>query len=37
MLSDAAAAVLRDIEHHINLATHFVAGLGYEAFGGGAV
>ena len=32
MLSDAATAALRDIEHHINLATAFVAGLGYEAF-----
>jgi|SRR5580658_7384327 Protein of unknown function DUF86 len=32
MLSDTGAAALRDIEHHINLAAEFVAGLGYEAF-----
>jgi uncharacterized protein with HEPN domain len=32
MLSDAATAALRDIEHHINLATHFVEGHDYEAF-----
>src|ERR1022692_2084602 len=31
MPSDAAAA-LRDMERHIDLATQFVAGLGYEAF-----
>lgn len=31
MRSDAAAA-LRDIEHHINLATQFVEGLDYERF-----
>jgi uncharacterized protein with HEPN domain len=27
-----AEAPLRDIEHHINLATQFVAGLNYEEF-----
>jgi hypothetical protein len=27
-----AEAPLRDIEHHINLATQFVAGLKYEEF-----
>jgi uncharacterized protein with HEPN domain len=32
MPSDAAAAALRDMERHINLATQFVAGFGYEAF-----
>jgi len=32
MLSDAAIAALRDIEHHIDLATEFVAGFGYDAF-----
>jgi len=33
MPSDAAtAAALRDMEHHIALATQFVAGLDYEAF-----
>jgi uncharacterized protein with HEPN domain len=32
MPSDAATAALRDIEHHIDLATAFVAGLGYETF-----
>lgn len=32
MLSDAAIAALRDIEHHIDLAAQFVAGLGYETF-----
>jgi len=32
MLSDAAVAALRDVERHLNLATQFVAGLGYEAF-----
>jgi uncharacterized protein with HEPN domain len=31
MPSDAATA-LRDMEHHIDLATQFVAGLDYEAF-----
>src|ERR1022692_4508495 len=31
MPSDAAAA-LRDMEHHISLATQFVAGLDFEAF-----
>jgi len=32
MPSDAAATALRDIEHHIALATQFVAGLDYDAF-----
>ena len=32
MPSDAATAALRDLEHHIALATQFVAGLDYEAF-----
>ena len=32
MLSKAATAALRDMEHHIDLATEFVAGIGYEAF-----
>jgi uncharacterized protein with HEPN domain len=32
MPSDAAATALRDMEHHIALATQFVAGLDYEAF-----
>jgi uncharacterized protein with HEPN domain len=32
MHSDAALTALRDIAHHIDLATHFVAGLAYEAF-----
>ena len=32
MPSDAATAALRDMEHHIALATQFVAGLDYEAF-----
>src|SRR5262245_21153011 len=32
MLSSAATAALRDIAHHINLAIHFTAGFGYEAF-----
>src|SRR5665213_1696161 len=32
MLSDAATAVLRDMEHHIDLAIEFVKGLDYEAF-----
>jgi uncharacterized protein with HEPN domain len=32
MPSDAATAALRDIAHHIDLATNFVAGLDYEAF-----
>jgi uncharacterized protein with HEPN domain len=32
MPSDAAATALRDMEHHIALATQFVASLDYEAF-----
>ena len=32
MLSDAATAALRDIEHHIDLANKFVTGMDYEAF-----
>jgi len=32
MPSDPAAAALRDIEHHINLATGFVARFDYETF-----
>jgi uncharacterized protein with HEPN domain len=32
MLSDAAAAALRDIGHHVELATQFVARLDYDAF-----
>ena len=32
MPSDAAEAVLRDMEHHIDLASKFVAGLDYDAF-----
>jgi hypothetical protein len=32
MLSDAAIAALRDMEHHISLATHFIAGFDYDAF-----
>ena len=32
MLSDADAAALRDMEHHINLASEFVEGFGYETF-----
>jgi uncharacterized protein with HEPN domain len=32
MPSDPATAALRDIEHHINLATGFVAGFNYETF-----
>lgn len=32
MPSDAAAAALLDMEHHIGLATQFVAGVNYEAF-----
>lgn len=32
MPSDAVSSALRDIEHHINLATHFIAGVDYEAF-----
>jgi len=32
MLSEATAAALRDMEHHIDLANQFVAGLDYEAF-----
>jgi hypothetical protein len=33
MPSDAATAALLDnMEHHVNLATQFVAGFDYEAF-----
>ena len=32
MPSSAATAALRDIAHHIDLATHFAAGFDYEAF-----
>jgi uncharacterized protein with HEPN domain len=32
MPSDAVTAALRDMEHHIDLATRFIAGLDYEAF-----
>ena len=32
MHSDAALAALRDITHHIDLATQFASGLTYEAF-----
>ena len=32
MRSDPALAALRDIAHHIELATGFVAGMGFEAF-----
>jgi uncharacterized protein with HEPN domain len=32
MPSDAAIAALRDMERHIDLATQFVASLGYEEF-----
>jgi len=32
MLSKAAIAALRDIEHHIGLANQFVVGLDYERF-----
>jgi uncharacterized protein with HEPN domain len=32
MHSDTALAALRDIAHHIDLATRFAAGLDYEAF-----
>jgi uncharacterized protein with HEPN domain len=32
MPSEAATAALRDIEHHVNLATEFVANLDCEAF-----
>jgi uncharacterized protein with HEPN domain len=32
MLSDAAIAALRDMEHHISLANQFVAGVDFEAF-----
>lgn len=32
MLSDAAIAALRDMEHHIRLATHFIAGFDYDTF-----
>src|SRR5262245_47576442 len=32
MLSSAAAAALRDIAHHIDLAAGFVAGIDFEGF-----
>jgi uncharacterized protein with HEPN domain len=32
MLSSAATAALRDIAHHIDLATHFAAGFDYDTF-----
>lgn len=32
MLSNTAAAALRDIAYHIDLAGQFVAGLDYESF-----
>jgi uncharacterized protein with HEPN domain len=32
MLSDPARAALRDIQHHIELAIQFVAGMNYETF-----
>jgi uncharacterized protein with HEPN domain len=32
MLSNSAAAALRDIAHHIELATRFAAGFDYETF-----
>jgi uncharacterized protein with HEPN domain len=32
MLSSAAIAALRDIAHHIDLATHFAAGFDYDTF-----
>jgi uncharacterized protein with HEPN domain len=32
MPSDAGEAALRDMEHHIDLANNFVAGLHYETF-----
>lgn len=32
MHSEAATAVLRDMQHHIQLASQFVEGLGFEAF-----
>jgi uncharacterized protein with HEPN domain len=32
MLSDPARAALRDIQHHIELAIQFVAGMDYETF-----
>ena len=32
MPSDSAARALHDIDHHIKLATQFVAGMSYEAF-----
>jgi uncharacterized protein with HEPN domain len=32
MPSDASTAALRDMEHHIHLATQFIVGLDYEAF-----
>jgi hypothetical protein len=34
MRSKSALAALRDIAHHIDLATSFAAGLGYDAFRG---
>jgi uncharacterized protein with HEPN domain len=32
MPSDSATAALRDMQHHIDLASEFVAGLDYETF-----
>jgi uncharacterized protein with HEPN domain len=32
MLSDSASAALRDIAHHIDLATRFTEGFNYETF-----
>jgi uncharacterized protein with HEPN domain len=32
MLSKTASAAMRDIVHHIDLATHFVAGFNYDSF-----
>ncbi|MDQ2948008.1 MAG: DUF86 domain-containing protein [Acidobacteriota bacterium] len=32
MLSDAGTAALRDMDHHIDLASQFVAGLDYDTF-----
>ena len=32
MLSDSTRAALRDIEHHIKLAAHFMEGFDYESF-----
>jgi uncharacterized protein with HEPN domain len=32
MLSDAAIAALRDMERHISLAAHFIAGFDYDEF-----